>query len=321
MEPSIGGLHHITAISGDAQGNVDFYAGLLGLRLVKLTVNFDDPGSYHLYYGDGDGRPGSLITFFAWNDAPRGRIGTGQVTATAFSIPATALGFWTNRLRGHGVAVEGPSERLGEPVLAFADPDGLPLELIAPLAGDARPAWEAGPLPAAEAIRGLHSVTLSEEGYERTAGLLTQTLGCRRVAEVDGRFRYAVAAGGPGELVDVVCRPDARPGEVAVGTVHHMAWRTPDDAQQAAWRRALAALGYNVSPVMDRQYFHSIYFREPGGVLFEIATDPPGFATDEPAEHLGERLRLPPSLEPHRERIEAWLPPLRLPDPRREAAT
>jgi catechol 2,3-dioxygenase-like lactoylglutathione lyase family enzyme len=317
MDQKILGIHHVTAIAGDPQQNVNFYAGLLGLRLVKLTVNFDDPGTYHLYYGDEEGRPGTILTFFPWPGARRGRIGTGQVTVTSFSIPEGSLGYWTGRLKDHGIRFEGPIKRFDEEALAFSDPDGLKLELVVTPGAEARSPWKEGPVPAEYSTRGFHSVTVSEEGYERTATLLTETLGFHLAREASNRFRYELKTGGPGTRVDVLCSPDAPRGMVAVGTVHHIAWRTPDGVQQEAWRRQIAGLGHNVTPVLDRQYFRSIYFREPGGVLFEIATDPPGFSIDEPLGQLGTHLKLPPWLESMRSQIESILPPLRLPEVKR----
>ncbi len=313
MPPEIAGIHHVTAIAGDPRQNLHFYTAVLGLRLVKLTVNYDDPQSYHLYYGDALGRPGTLMTFFAWPGTARGRQGNGQVVATAFAVPEGSLPYWAARLAEHGVSAGEPLVRFDGRVLIFRDPDGLPLELVAASPLDSERAWRAGPVAPEHAIHGLHHVTLSEEGYQRTAALLSETLGFRLAGEQDNRFRYAAGAGGPGALVDIVCAPDSRPGRVSLGTVHHVAWRTPDDASQAAWRREIAAQGYNVTPVMDRTYFRSIYFREPGGVLFEIATDTPGMTVNEPAERLGSRLVLPAWLEPRRSQIEAVLPPLDLP--------
>ena len=313
MSKEILGIHHITAIAGDPQANIDFYARLLGLHLVKLTVNFDDPGTYHLYYGDGVGHPGTILTFFPWPNAPKGRHGTGQVTHTAFAIPAGATGYWTSRLTERRISFRGPFERFGEEVISFSDPDGMAIELVTSASVSAQRAYQAGPVPRAYAIHGFHSATLTEEGYQKTAALLTDVLGFELVQQDGNRFRYRVAAGGPGALVDVVCAPEERHGSVLVGTVHHIAWRTRDDAQQLEWLDELTRLGYNASPVMDRKYFHSIYFREPGNILFEIATDPPGFAVDEALEELGLKLVLPPWLEPSRARLEAVLPPLHLP--------
>ncbi len=317
MTPQISGIHHVTAIAGDPQQNVDFYAGVLGLRLIKLTVNFDDPGTYHLYYGDGLGSPGTIMTFFPWPGAPRGVVGLGQVGITAFSVPAAAIDYWRGRLEAHGVAVRGPDARFDEQVLSLEDPDGLPLELVA-CGGDARPGWERGPVPGEHAVRGFHSAALAERGpreaSEPTTRLLAESMGFRLVAEAGDRLRYAMGDGGPGALVDVLMLTGAPRGQLAAGTIHHVAWRTPDDAHQAAWRAEIAAAGLDVTPVRDRQYFRSIYYREPGGVLFEIATDPPGFATDEAPEHLGERLMLPPWLEPKRDSLQRALPRLRLPE-------
>lgn len=307
------GIHHVTAIAGDPQTNVDFYAGMLGLRLVKLTVNYDDPGTYHLYYGDGEGHPGTLITFFPWPGAARGRNGNGQVTSVGFAVPEGSLEFWTQRLAEHQVRFEGPFANFEEQAVSFIDPDGLQLELVAARRLNPSRVWRNAPVPMQYAIHGLHHVTLSEEGYDRTAALLTDTLGFRLTGQHDNRFRYAIQAGEPGALVDLLCKPDGSPGRVAVGTVHHVAWRTEDDEQQHRWRTEISRLGFNVTPIIDRTYFHSIYFREPGGVLFEIATDPPGFAVDESPGELGAHLVLPKSLEPARSALQRMLPPLHLP--------
>lgn len=309
------GIHHVTAIASDPQANVDFYLSALGLRLVKRTVNFDSPDVYHLYYGDEGGNPGSILTFFPWPGARPGRRGSGQASTTSFSVPEASIGWWHERLRRLGVAVEQPATRLAEDVLVFYDPDGLRLELVASPVGDDRPPWERGPLPAEHAIRGLAGVTLSEVDAERTAGLLTGTLGFRPLVEEGDRFRFAVGQGGPGAMVDVLGTPGAERGLVAAGSVHHVAWRAPDEQTQLGWRQEIVETGLDVTPVLDRQYFRSIYFREPGGVLFEIATDPPGFTVDEDPAHLGEQLRLPPWLEPDREKLESVLPPLTLPRP------
>ena len=312
MDETIPGIHHVTAITADAQKNIDFYCGVLGLRLVKLTVNFDDPESYHLYYGDELGNPGTIMTFFAWPGGRRGRVGPPQVTVTAFAIPQGALDYWSTRLQEHDVTAERTANLFGESVLGFSDPDGMKLELI----GIAEGAWQtmrSGPVPPEHAIRGFHGVTISEEGYENTAKLLTEVMGFREEGSEANRFRYRAAEGRFASFVDLLCVPDARHGSIGTGVVHHVAFRTPDDGQQASWRGELVRLGFNVSPVMDRSYFHSIYFREPGGVLFEIATDNPGFAVDESPSELGTRLNLPPQYEPYRGRLEQLLPPLKLP--------
>ncbi len=314
MTPTLPGIHHVTAITADAQKNVDFYCGVLGLRLVKVTVNFDDPGSYHLYYGDELGRPGTILTFFAWPGGHRGRIGPPQVTSTAFAVPIDAIEFWRERLRLNGVKADQPIERLGERVIHFTDPDGMGLDLIATDHPGGQ-VWSAGPVAVEYAIRGFHSVTISEEGYESTARTLTELMGFKPGDSQGNRFRYRAGAGdGFAATVDLLCTPDARRGGMGAGIVHHVAFRTPDDPQEQAWRKAIAGAGLNVSPVMDRKYFRSIYYREPGGVLFEIATDVPGFAVDEPADRLGSSLMLPVELEPHRGRIERAITPLHLPD-------
>lgn len=307
----ITGIHHVTALATDPQTNVDFYTEVLGLRLVKRTVNFDDPSVYHLYFGDERGRPGTILTFFPWPLAVRGSRGTGQATVTSFSVPEGSLGWWRDRLGAQGIVLEDPTERFEEEAMVFLDPDGLKLELVAHADAARRSAWDDGPVPARHAVRGFHSVTVMEQGYESTAQLLS-ALGFRSAGELGNRFRFEVGeTGGAGTRLDVLCTPEAAAGHVSAGTVHHVAWRVADDADQVAWRKRLVELGRNVTPVLDRQYFRSIYFREPGGVLFEIATDPPGFLNDEPLETLGERLQLPAWLEPHRERIQDSLPPLR----------
>ena len=316
-EPTIPGIHHITAIAGAPQRNLDFYTGVLGLRLVKLTVNFDDPGTYHFYFGDRRGSPGSILTFFPWAGIPRGRIGNGQVAATSFAVPRESLAFWRARLAEHDPAVEDAGARFGEPVLRFADPDGLPLELIGTAAGRDT-AWT-GVVDARHAITGFHSATLAEAGHEKTAALLQDVMGLAPAGVEGNRFRYQMGAGGAAAIVDIVRTPDGRPGRPGAGTVHHIAWRTPDDAQQLAWRKRLADAGHDVTPVQDGSYFHSIYYHEPGGILFEIATDPPGFARDEDPDHLGERLMLPPQFERHRAALERALPPLKLPLPKARA--
>jgi glyoxalase family protein len=313
MNPTILGIHHVTAITSDAQKNIDFYCGVLGLRLVKLTVNFDDPRSYHLYYGDTQGRPGTIMTFFAWPGAYAGRVGPPQLTATAFAVPKGSLEFWAARLKAHAVAADAPAERLGERLLHFHDPDGMALEIVDAANGGGQP-WADGTIPAHHAIRGFHGVTISEEGYESTARVLTELMGFRLEDSEGNRFRYrAIAGNGFASIVDLLCVPDAPHGSLGAGIVHHVAFRTADDPQQDAWRKQIVKAGLNVSPVMDRTYFHSIYYREPGGVLFEIATDAPGFAVDETVERLGGKLMLPPQYEPHRAAIERALPPVRLP--------
>ena len=257
--------------------------------------------------------PGTIITFFPWPRAPRGRRGTGRVTAASFLIPSGAVDYWTERLNQHGISVRRNAPRFGEPVISFSDPDGLGLELIASDDAVAAGTYEGGEVPPAYAIRGFHSATLTEEAYQKTAALLNETMGFQLVGQEGNRYRYSVGSGQPAASVDVLCAPEQRLGSILTGTVHHIAWRTPDDASQNTWHQELMRLGYNVSPVMDRKYFHSIYYREPGGVLFEIATDPPGFAVDEAPDRLGTHLVLPAWLEASRAQLESVLPPLKLP--------
>ena len=316
--PAVQGIHHVTAIASDPQRNLDFYVGLLGLRFVKRTVNFDDPHTYHFYFGDRAGSPGSIMTFFPWPHARRGRQGTGQVAVTSFAILPGAIGFWVERLLRHGVRYEGPTRRtVGahvEQILAFADPDGLLLELVGDPSAEGRGIWEHAPgIPPEHAIRGFHRVTLWEQKGDATERLLQDILGFRPVHEDANVRRFAAGDGGAGNLVDVRTTGGFVAGQTGAGTVHHVAWRVGDDAAELALRAAIADGGFQPTPVIDRTYFHSVYFREPGGVLFEIATDVPGFAIDEPSDRLGERLMLPAQYEPHRTSIEAVLPPIHLP--------
>ena len=305
------GLHHVTAMAGDPAANVAFYTRVLGLRLIKRTVNFDDPSTYHLYFGDSVGTPGSVLTFFYWAGQARGRIGAGQATATAWSIPAAAATFWRERLDAHRVAFS-EETRLGDTVLAFADPDGLGLELVATHAADTRRPHEHPEIPAAFGLRGFHSVTLTHTDSARALSLLVERMGARELARDPGagRIRLALGDGAPGALVDLLAVPAGPRGLPGLGTVHHIAFRVADDEAELAARADWIAAGLSVSPQMDRNYFHSIYAREPGGVLFEIATDTPGFTVDEPHETLGSTLKLPAHYERHRAEITAALPPL-----------
>jgi len=304
------GIHHVTAIASDPQRNLDFYVGLLGLRLVKRTVNFDDPETYHLYYGDDVGTPGSIMTFFPWPGARPGRHGTGQVAVTAFAVLPRSLGFWVERLVRHGIRYEGPTRQ----VISFRDHDGLMLEIVGDLGAEARPAWGAAPgIPREHAIHGFHGVTIWADKGDATEGVLVDTLGFRPVREDGSTRRFAAGDGGPGTVVDVRSVGGFVHGAGGAGTVHHVAWRVPDDGVQLQMRELVTQAGLNPTPVIDRNYFHSVYFREPGGVLFELATDPPGFAIDEPVAELGQRLMLPRQYETHRAQIEAILPPIHLP--------
>ena len=306
------GLHHVTAIASDPQANVDFYTRTVGLRLVKQTVNFDAPDSYHLYYGDELGSPASLLTFFPWPGVRRGRLGAGMMTSTAFSVPESSLGWWHERLQRLGVDVDPPRSRDEEELLTFRDPDGMVIDLVASV-GDTRSGWDGvADIPAEHAVRGLHAITLSEQQLDPSAAMLTELLGLDLAASDGERSRFGMPAGAAGGLVDVLAGVRER-GQQAGGTVHHVAFRAPDLATMTTWQAELVSRGVRVTEILDRQYFKSIYFREPGGVLFEIATDTPGFATDEPLLELGRTLKLPPWLEPDRDQIAASLPPLRLP--------
>jgi glyoxalase family protein len=314
MEERIPGLHHVTAIASDPQRNLDFYVGLLGLRFVKRTVNFDDPGTYHFYFGDRRGTPGTILTFFPWPGVRRGIRGTGQIEATAFAISTNSVGYWLERLKQQHVAAERTPSRFGDEVIRFVDPDGLLLELIASNSLPPVEPWLDSPIPPEHALRGFHSVSAALEGYENTARLLTDTFGYRVIAESGNRFRFGSSDdSAPGRILDLLCLPDIGIGRVAAGSVHHIAFRAHDKQEQLGWREQLVDLGYNVTPVIDRIYFHSIYFREPGGVLFEIATESPGFTFDETIEDLGSGLRLPPWLESARSQIEKILPSVHTP--------
>lgn len=341
LEQSVLGIHHITAIARNPQRNVDFYSGVMGLRLVKLTVNFDDPTTYHLYYGNSLGDPGTILTFFPWSEAPTGYRGTGQVSAISFLIPNGSMSYWIGRLKSNGISFAGPSERFGDEFVSFHDPDGLMLELISPSSTTSQGqlqleptdnyTWKENPIGKEHAIKGFHSATLSEEGYEHTASLLTDTLGFKLTAKdnKEDRFRFGIlkenndsqekgtittksSPSSIGSFVDIVCQPEISRGYVGIGTVHHIACRATDDKHQLDLRKRIVEQAkLNPTPVIDRTYFHSIYFREPGGILFEIATDPPGFAIDERPEDLGKQLKLPEWLEPVRAKLEQLLPPVK----------
>ncbi|CAN5666336.1 ring-cleaving dioxygenase [soil metagenome] len=308
------GIHHVTAITSDPQRNLDFYADVLGLRLVKRTVNFDDPTTYHFYFGDESGSPGSLITFFAWPGAKRGRPGAGQVGVTSFAIPPRSLGFWLERLIRFHVQFEQPKTRFDdERVIALKDPDGLLLELVAHPSAEARAPGRGGQVESEHSIRGIHSVTLWEDGHELTSRLLVESLGFTLTREQGSIYRFIAHGAGPASIVDLRVVPGLWGGVMGAGAVHHVAFRAPDESGQIAVRGTLATFGSNITPQLDRYYFRSVYFREPGGVLFEIATDGPGFTVDEPMEALGLALKLPPWLEDRRFEIEALLPDVRLP--------
>ncbi|HLJ68370.1 MAG TPA: ring-cleaving dioxygenase [Chloroflexota bacterium] len=313
----LGGIHHITAVSGSGPRNLDFYTRVLGLRLIKKTVNQDVPSTYHLFYGDEVGTPGTEMTFFEWPDVPAHVSGSGDVSAIGFAVPGEeALDWWRRRFDAEGVRYGQVEERHGRPVLPFTDPEGQRLQLIAGERPGITP-WRNGPVPVEHAIRGFGTVTLTARRLEPTQHVLRDVMGFRAAGEYvlsggERVFVFETGAGGLGTEVHLAVQPGLRPAQTGIGGVHHVAFRTPDDEQHRQWQQHVARAGLNVTPVIDRYYFRALYFREPGGVLFEISTDGPGFATDEDVAHLGEKLSLPPFLEPHRAEIEAVLPPLEL---------
>jgi glyoxalase family protein len=304
----VNGLHHITAIAGPAQENLDFYAGILGMRLVKRSVNQDDPGTYHLFYADADGHPGSDLTFFPWSEMASPRPGYGLAMEVDLEVPEDSLGFWAERLQKYGTRVGAPATRFGQRVLAFSDPHGLGVALVEAPAGRPFAPWSAGPVPESRQVRGLFGAQLWERSAATTAQFLTSVLGFQPLAAENAWTRYGFPKSSG--AVDVRDAPDARRGAWGVGCVHHLAWRVDDDQHQREVRARVESSGAQPTPVIDRFWFKSVYFREPGGVLFELATDGPGFAVDEDAAHLGETLVLPPWLEVHRAAIEAALPRL-----------
>jgi glyoxalase family protein len=307
------GIHHVTAIAGDPQANLDFYSGVLGMRLVKRSVNQDDPGTYHLFYADADGSPGSDLTFFPWVQLAPGRRGFGLAIETALAVPRGSLDYWAARLRDHGVATRAIETRFDERALPFADPHGLEVALVEATREGA--VWEQGPVPVEHQVRGLHSVRLLERELAPTVAFAEEALGFAPLGEENGWRRFGAGGDRSGQLADLRSAPEAPRGAWGTGAIHHVAWRVADEAEQLAVRGQTAAAGAHPTPVIDRFWFKSVYFREPGGVLFELATDGPGFTVDETRESLGGRLILPPWLEPRRSAIEQALPPLR------EAAT
>lgn len=309
----IRGIHHITAISGDAQENLDFYVGLLGMRLVKKSVNQDDPGTYHLFYADAEGHPGTDLTFFPWAQMPRGRKGSGLSVEVSLALPAGSLDYWSERLASRGVETSPIETRFGERALPLTDPHGMDLALVETSDDRLFTPWEGSPVPADKQIKGLHTARLWERDLETTASFLTGVLGFEKLGEEDGWVRFAVQGGGSGTGIDIREMPGEARGQWGVGTVHHIAWRLPDEAQELDMRKQVIAGGAHPTELIDRFWFKSVYFREPGGVLFEFATDGPGFARDEDPAHLGEHLVLAPWLEPYRPAIEASLPVLTLP--------
>ena len=308
MENKILGLHHITAIAGNAQQNYDFYTKLLGLRLVKKTVNFDDPGTYHFYYGNEMGSPGTILTFFPWQHIKRGFPGVGMATEIGFSAPSESFDFWMERFKQYNVKHEPVAERFGEKILQFTDPDGLILNFIIPKSEDKRTAWTTSEVTANVAVKGFHSVTLTLRNIKATSGILTDIFGYKLLNQEDNRYRFVTDAIDNANVVDLVEIPNGHDGVVAGGTNHHVAFRVKDDNILMEFRKKIIEQGFNITDKIDRNYFYSLYFREPGGVLFELASENPGFAIDEPANELGLNLKLPAQYESLREKIENALP-------------
>lgn len=311
MENKTLGIHHITAIAGVAQRNYDFYTNVLGLRLVKKTVNFDDPGTYHFYYGNETGEPGTILTFFPWTTVKRGINGIGMATEIGYSVPPHSLDFWANRFKEKKYTFKQPVERFGEKLIHFQDPDGLELFLVVPEKEDNRTPWTTAEVNADVATKGFHSVTLMIQKIEPTAKVLTDILGYSLLKQEGNRYRFKTDAVDNASIVDIVEVPDGKRGVGAGGTNHHVAFRVKDEEAQMELREKIVAQNLNITPKIDRNYFFSLYFREPGGILFEIATDNPGFAVDENVGELGKALKLPPQYEGKRSAIERMLPELK----------
>ena len=314
MTASVHGIHHVTCIAGDAQENLDFYVGLLGMRLVKRSVNQDDPGTYHLFYADRVGNPGTDFTFFPWPNMEPGRMGIGLTVETSFAVPPGSLEYWRERFEQQHVEHGSPESRFGETTLPFQDPHGLQLALVE--TGDERQfvPWEESPVPTGCQLRGMHAVRLWERQLAPTETVLTELMGISLLGTEDGWHRYGAEGGGSGNLIELKELPEERRGQWGTGSVHHVAWRVKDSEEQMALRDILLRAGLRPTPQIDRFWFKSVYYKEPGGVLFELATDGPGFDRDEDMEHLGEQLILPPWLETQRSEIEAALPSLEMPD-------
>jgi len=310
MEKLITGIHHITALASNPQKNVDFYTGVLGLRLVKKTINFDAPDVYHFYFGDEVGTPGTILTFFPFEGAKRGQKGVGETTFTAFSIPKASISFWQERLKRFGFTVSSPVTRFGDEVLQFEDHDGMGIELVA-TNSDSRKGWTYGPIPLENSIRGFHSATLNLRLKDLSASLLTEAMDYSFIGEENNRYRLGTK-GEPGDIIDIVINQPGTRSIQSAGTVHHIAFRTANEASQLKVQQVLMDIGQQVTEVKDRNYFKSIYFREPGGILFEVATDEPGFAIDEEISHLGENLKLPDWAELKRKVISNSLTPITL---------
>ncbi|MFP5438720.1 MAG: ring-cleaving dioxygenase [Bacteroidia bacterium] len=310
MENRIFGIHHITAIAGDAKKNFDFYSNVLGLRFIKKTVNFDDPGTYHFYFGDEVGSAGTILTFFPWGSGiPQGRRGSGMATEIGYAVPAGSLEKWVARFEKYNVVYNKPATRFGQRYLTFLDPDGLKLELYE-VENDNRKPYETAEVKADIATRGFHNISITLNDIKGTAAVLTDIFGYKLVGQEANRYRYATDAVDEAAIVDLVELKDEKHGHVANGTVHHVAFRVKNDEALMYFREKVESAGLNITPMIDRNYFHSLYFREPGGVLFEIATDNPGFMVDETLEDLGKGLKLPAQYENIREDIEAHLVPI-----------
>jgi len=310
MENTINGIHHITAIAGNAKKNYDFYTRVLGLRLVKKTVNFDDPQTYHLYYGDKFGTPGTILTFFPWEGITAGRRGARQATEIGYSVPEGSLDFWLKRLDANNVLYNKPAEKFGEQYLTLLDPDGLKLELIVPKTADNRLPWETAEVKTENATRGFHNITITTNKMDATAKILTDVFGYKLLEQHVNRFRFVTDAVDNAAIVDLVEVAGEVAGHVAGGSVHHVAFRVKNEEILMQYREKIAALGLHITDKIDRNYFYSLYFREPGGVLFELATDNPGFSVDEPVDQLGSGLKLPAQYENIREDLEKSLPSL-----------
>ena len=308
MDDKVLGLHHITAIAGNAQRNLDFYTKVLGLRLVKKTVNFDDPGTFHFYFGDQKGTPGSILTFFPWEGIQQGYNGTGMATSIVYTIPEGSLGFWVERFKRFNVKQEEVIEKFGEPYLMFKDPDGLKLELLVPTEVDKRKPWVTREVNASVATRGFHHVTLTVKNVTPTAAILTDVLGYSLKKQEGNLFRFKTDSADNASAVDIIEAPNLARGLGAAGTNHHVAFRVKDENVLMNYREKIEGKGLHITPKIDREYFFSLYFREPGGVLFELATDNPGFTVDEPLNELGTNLKLPKQYEAMRKEIEKVLP-------------
>jgi len=309
MENTVNGIHHLTAIAGDPKQNFHFYTHVLGLRLVKKTVNFDDPETYHLYYGDEIGTPGTILTFFPWGNIKHGKKGSGEATEIGYSVPEESLGFWKKRFEEYHVAHESIANRFGMPYLSFMDPDGLKLELIAD-AKDSRLPWETAEVKVENATRGFFNVTITTNKMQPTADILTGVFGYRLLEQEGGRYRFITDTVENASVIDLLEIPGQLPGQIAGGSVHHVAFRVKDEATLMFYREKITNLGLQITDKIDRNYFYSLYFREPGGVLFELATDNPGFSVDEPVSELGSNLKLPAQYEQYRSSLEKTLPKL-----------